>query len=92
MTLVFTLDSFTSTQGQWWSCFTTKGTERRVRLEASCMGFHLWTADFRDARSGERLDQKVFCTKPGSSELVALFDNGDQRQRWMEDQWQKRAA
>jgi hypothetical protein len=91
-TLVFDMTSFSPTQGQWWSDSRNACTERRVKLVASCMGFWLWTADFRNAQSGKRITSKFFCTKPSSEEPVALFEDADDRQRWMEDQWQKRAV
>jgi len=56
------------------------------------MGFHLWTADFRKAKSGQRITSKFFCTRPGLEEPIALFENADDRQRWMIEQWQKQAA
>jgi len=85
--LVFTLDSFRPTQGQWWGNNTVRGTERRVSLVAAHLGFWLWTADFRDAHSGRIITQRFFCTKPSSEEPVALFENPDDRQRWMQQQW-----
>jgi hypothetical protein len=88
--LVFDMTSFTPTQGQWWSDHRNACTERRVSLVASCMGFWLWTADFRSAQSGKRITSKFFCTKTSSEQPVALFEDADDRQRWMEDQWQKR--
>jgi len=91
-TLVFDMISFTPTQGQWWSDSRNACTERRVKLVASCMGFWLWTADFRNAQSGKYITSKFFCTKPSSEEPVALFEDADDRQRWMEGQWAKRAV
>lgn len=85
-------DQLHPTQGQWWSDSRNACTERRVKLVASCMGFWLWTADFRNAQSGKRITSKFFCTKPSSEEPVALFEDAEDRQRWMEDQWQKRAV
>jgi len=85
--LVFTLDSFRPTQGQWWRHDTSRNIERRVKLVAAHLGFWLWTADFRDAHSGRILSQRFFCTKPSSEEPVALFESPDDRQRWMEMQW-----
>lgn len=90
--LTFDMASFASTQGQWWSDHRNACTERRVSLEASCMGFFLWTASFRNAQSGQIITSKVFCTKPNSEEPLALFENGDDRQRWMEAQWAKQAV
>ena len=90
--LTFTSSSFSSTQGQWWADHRNTLTERRVSLEASCMGFFLWTASFRDAQSGQIITSKCFCTKPNSEEPVALFENGDDRQRWMDAQWEAQAA
>ena len=84
--LIFTMAAFYPTQGQWWRSCAPAGTERRVKLVASCMGFWLWTADFRDARTNKLLTSKFFCTKPNSEEPVALFENADDRQRWMERQ------
>lgn len=85
--LVFTLDSFCPTQGQWWRNNTVRGTERRVSLVAAHLGFWLWTADFRDAHSGRIITQRFFCTKLSSEEPVALFESPEDRQRWMEMQW-----
>ena len=90
--LTFSNSSFSSTQGQWWRDGRNVNTERRVRLMASCMGFHLWTADFRIAKSGKRITSKFFCTRPGLEEPIALFENADDRQRWMIEQWQKQAV
>lgn len=90
--LIFTMRSFSPTQGQWWADASNKGIERRVKLVASCMGFWLWTADFRNAQTGERITSKFFCTKPSSEEPVALFEHADDRQRWMEKQWGMKAA
>ena len=87
--LIFTMASFSPTQGQWWKDNANVGIERRVGLVASCMGFFLWTADFRDARSSSIVSQKWFCTMPNSDEPVALFESPDDRQRWMEAQWAK---
>ena len=89
--LIFDMTSFTPTQGQWWADHRNTRTERRVSLEASCMGFFLWTASFRNAQSGQIITSKCFCTKPNSEEPVALFENGDDRQRWMEAQWEAQA-
>jgi hypothetical protein len=90
--LIFDMTSFTPTQGQWWADHRNTRTERRVSLEASCMGFFLWTASFRNAQSGQIITSKCFCTKPNSEEPLALFENGDDRQRWMEAQWEAQAA
>jgi hypothetical protein len=90
--LTFDTASFSPTQGQWWSDHRNARTERRVRLVASCMGFWLWTADFRDAQSGRITTSKFFCTNTSSEKPVALFEDADDRQRWMEDQWAKGAA
>ena len=90
--LIFDMTSFSSTQGQWWSDFRNEGVERRVSLVAAQFGFFLWTADFRDARSGKRITSKFFCTKPSSEEPVALFEDADDRQRWMEAQWEANHA
>lgn len=87
--LIFTMASFSPTQGQWWKDNANAGIERRVSLVASCMGFFLWTADFRDARSSSIVSQKWFCTMPNSDEPVALFESPNDRQRWMEAQWAK---
>ena len=84
--LIFTMAAFSPTQGQWWRSCAPKGTERRVKLVASCQGFWLWTADFRDARTSKLLTSKFFCTKPSSDEPVALFESADDRQRWMDKQ------
>jgi hypothetical protein len=90
--LVFDMASFSPTQGQWWSDRRNACTERRVSLVASCMGFWLWTADFRNAQTGKRITSKFFCTKPSNEEPVALFEDADDRQRWMEAQWAAREA
>jgi hypothetical protein len=90
--LIFTMAAFSPTQGQWWRSCSPKGTERRVKLVASCQGFWLWTADFRDARTSKLLTSKFFCTKPNSDEPVALFESADDRQRWMDKQWAMQAA
>jgi hypothetical protein len=90
--LVFTMKSFSPTQNQWWSDTNNPCVERRVGLVASCMGFWLWTADFRNAQTGKRITSKFFCTKPSSEEPVALFEDADDRQRWMEEQWEKQAV
>ena len=90
--IIFTMASFSSTQGQWWADFSNKGIERRVSLVASQMGFFLWTADFRDARSGKRITQKFFCSLPTSDEPIALFEHVDQRTEWLEKQWAKKAV
>ena len=90
--LTFDMASFSPTQGQWWSDRRNACTERRVRLVASCMGFWLWTADFRDAQSGKIITSKFFCTKTSREEPVALFEDADDRQRWMEAQWKQREA
>jgi hypothetical protein len=90
--LVFDMASFSPTQGQWWSDRRNACTERRVSLVASCMGFWLWTADFRNAQTGRIITQKFFCTKASSEEPVALFEDPDDRQRWMEEQWEKQAV
>lgn len=85
--LIFTMDCFRPTQGQWARACAPSGTERRVKLVASCMGFWLWTADFRDDRTSKLITSKFFCTRPNSEEPVALFESADDRQRWMEKQW-----
>ncbi len=90
--IIFTMASFSPTQGQWWSDFSNKGIERRVSLVASQMGFFLWTADFRDARSGKHICQKLFCSLPTSDEPVALFEHVSDRQAWLEKQWEIKQA
>lgn len=90
--LIFDMTSFSSTQGQWWKDLRNDNTERRVSLVASHMGFFLWTADFREARSGKFICQKFFCTKPDSEEPVALFEHVQDRQEWLEKEWAKQAV
>ena len=90
--LIFTMDSFSPTQGQWWSDHSNANVERRVSLVASQMGFFLWTADFRHARTGKHITQKFFCSLPTSDEPVALFEHASDRQAWLEKQWALRAA
>ena len=90
--LVFDMSSFSPTQSQWWKDAINAGVERRVSLVASCMGFWLWTADFRNAQSGKIITKKFFCTKPSSEEPVALFEDADDRQCWMEGQWKAQAV
>ena len=92
MRIIFTMDSFSPTQGQWWSDFNNKDVERRVSLVAAQFGFFLWTADFRDARTGKIIAQKWFCSKVSSNEPVALFESIGDRQRWMEAQWEANHA
>lgn len=90
--LIFDMASFGSTQGQWWKDLRNDNTERRVSLVASQMGFFLWTADFREARSGKHITQKFFCTKSESEEPVALFEHVQDRQTWLEKEWAKQAV
>ena len=90
--LIYDMASFSPTQGQWWKDLRNDNTERRVSLVASQMGFFLWTADFREARSGKLLYQKFFCTKPNSEEPVAWFENIQDRQAWLEKEWAKQAV
>jgi hypothetical protein len=90
--LIFDMASFSPTQGQWWEDLRNDNTERRVSLVASQMGFFLWTADFREARSGKIICQKFFCTKPDSEEPVALFEHVQDRQEWLEKEWAKQAV
>jgi hypothetical protein len=56
------------------------------------MGFFLWTSDFRNAKTGQIIASKFFCTKPNSDDPLAWFGDTDSRQRWMEEQWQKQAV
>ena len=90
--LIYDMASFSPTQGQWWKDLRNDNTERRVSLVASQMGFFLWTADFREARSGKHIYQKFFCTKPNSEKPVALFENIQDRQEWLEKEWAKQAV
>jgi hypothetical protein len=92
MNIIFTMASFSPTQGQWWSDFNNKGVERRVSLVAAQFGFFLWTADFRDARTGKFICQKFFCSKVSDNEPVALFETAGDRHRWMEAQWEANHA
>jgi len=91
-TLVFDMTSFSPTQGQWWSDFRNENTERRVSLIAAQFGFFLWTADFRDARTGKMICQKFFCSNVSDNEPVALFETIGDRHRWMEAEWETRQA
>ena len=90
--LTFTRNSFSPTQGQWWNDCCNPHHERRVSLVASCMGFFLWTSDFRNAKTGQIIASKFFCTKPNSDDPLSWFGDTDSRQRWMEEQWQKQAV
>ncbi len=90
--IIFTMDSFSPTQGQWWSDNANTNVERRVSLVASQMGFFLWTADFRHARTGKHITQKFFCSLPTSNEPVALFEHVSDRQAWLEKQWEAKQA
>lgn len=74
-----------STQGQWWSAdfLGTPQIERRVSLIASWRGFHLWTADFRNERTGRAIGQRFFATTPKSSQAVAVFDTLEARDAWI---------
>jgi hypothetical protein len=84
--LVFDMTSFTPTQRQWWSDCRNANVERRVSLVAAQFGFFLWTASFRDARSGKHICHRFFCSKPSSNEPVALFKTISERHEWMQKQ------
>jgi hypothetical protein len=90
--LIFDMNSFSPTQGQWWGDTINAGVERRVSLVAAQFGFFLWTADFRDAKTGRIITQKFFCSKVSENEPVALFEDIGERHRWMEEQWKEREA
>lgn len=90
--LIFTMNSFSPTQGQWWADTSNKGIERRVSPVAAQFGFYLWTAEFRDTKTGRIVTRKWFCSAPGSNEPLALFETIGDRHRWMEEQWRQRAV
>lgn len=90
--LVFTPASFSSTQGQWWKCFSNDGIERRVSLVASQAGFFLWDASFRHARTRQVVDRRWFCSKAGSSEPIAFFNSPGDRHQWLEEQYKETQA
>jgi len=87
MALVLTPASLTPTQGQWWSSCTPKGTERRVKLVASQFGFLLWTASFRNAQTGEPVEQRFFCSAMDDSKPLAVFKTIEERRGWMLKQY-----
>lgn len=90
--LVFTMASFSPTQGQWWKDSANTNVERRVSLIGAQFGFFCWTASFRNAKTGQMITQKWFCSEVSSNTPVALFEEIGDRHRWMEEQWQKREA
>lgn len=73
-----------STQGQWWSAdyLGMPQTERRVSLESSRKGLHLWTASFRNERTGQFMGQRFFATEPKTRKIVAVFNNLKEREDW----------
>ena len=73
-----------STQGQWWSAdyLGLPEAERRVSLVSSWKGFHIWTADFRNQRSGRMICQKFFAAMPQTNQVVAVFDTVQEREAW----------
>ena len=77
-----------STQGQWWRAdwLGLPQTERRISLVSSWRGLHLWTADFRNERTGRAIGQKFFATTPKSNQVVAVFDTLDDRDAWLKAQ------
>lgn len=78
-----------STQGQWWQAKSLGfGVERRVELVASQMGHFLWTASFRNYRTGQHLGQRFFVTLPKSDTVLAVFDNLADREAWLVANWE----
>ena len=84
--LIFDITSFTPTQGQWWSDHRNEGVDRRVSLVAAQFGFFLWTANFRNARTGKHICHRFFCSKASSNDPVALFETAGERHNWMQKQ------
>lgn len=78
-----------STQGQWWQAKSLGFcVERRVELVASQMGHFLWTASFRNDRTGQHLGQRFFVTLPKSDTVLAVFDNLADREAWLVANWE----
>jgi hypothetical protein len=77
-----------STQGQWWGAdyLGMPNTERRVRLVSSWRGLHMWTASFRNEKTGQYIGQRFFAAEPKTNKIVAVFNTLQEEEAWFAKQ------